>query len=121
MLRSLSCPPPVQMPRSKLSTPPAMLVVLLSLILLQHQHQGTEAWSLPSTMPAICYKPPPRSEGICTIEIEGFYYDTAALDCLKYSVGACRLTPGQSFGSQAACVQTCIRRERKYSLSYVNK
>ncbi|XP_017038387.1 early lactation protein [Drosophila kikkawai] len=109
------------MPRSKLSTPPAMLVVLLSLILLQHQHQVTDAWSLRSSMPDYCYKPPPRSEGICTIEIEGYYYDSAALDCLKYSVGACHLTPGQSFGSQEDCVQTCIRGERKYGHSYYNK
>ncbi|XP_020812635.1 protease inhibitor 1 [Drosophila serrata] len=102
------------MPRSKLSSPPVMLVlaVLLSLILLQHQ--GTDARSLRSGMPPICYKQPPRSEGICTIEIEGYYYDSISFDCLKYSVGACRLTPGQSFGSQADCVRTCIRGKWEY-------
>lgn len=56
----------------------------------------------------ICSMPPPYSEGICTIEIEGFYYDPATLDCQMYTVGACRLTPGQSFGSLEDCVNKCV-------------
>ncbi|XP_064548827.1 protease inhibitor 1 [Drosophila montana] len=72
-------------------------------------------------IPNICMKPPPFSEGMCTIEIEGFYYDPATLDCRMYSIGACRLTPGQSFGSHQDCIATCVRGQRRSRDYYKNE
>ncbi|ALC38864.1 CG31777, partial [Drosophila busckii] len=68
----------------------------------------------------ICKLPPPRSVGICTIEIEGYYYDPATLDCQMYSIGACHMTRGQSFGSQEDCVNKCIRGQRRSPDFYRN-
>ncbi|XP_013109349.1 kunitz-type serine protease inhibitor vestiginin-1 [Stomoxys calcitrans] len=65
-------------------------------------------WAIPS----ICLHPPPRSEGVCMLEIEGYYFDPQKNNCEKYSIGGCRLSGGQSFGSQENCVETCIRGTR---------
>ncbi|EDV99169.1 kunitz-type serine protease inhibitor spermatin [Drosophila grimshawi] len=72
-------------------------------------------------IPHFCLKPRPVSIGICTIEIEGFYYDPATLDCERYSISACHLTPGQSFGSQQDCVATCVRGQRRSPDYYRNE
>ncbi|XP_034474186.1 kunitz-type serine protease inhibitor bitisilin-2 [Drosophila innubila] len=72
-------------------------------------------------MPHICNLPPPHADGICTIEIEGFFYDPATLDCQMYTIGACHVTPGQSFGSQQDCIDTCIHGHRRHPDYYRNK
>ncbi|KAH8283477.1 hypothetical protein KR018_003436 [Drosophila ironensis] len=84
-----------------------LLVVLLGGLLQHHQTEGRFAPSLP-VIPDICKQPPPRSEGIGTIEFEGYYYEPAILDCQKYSIGARHLKPGQSFSSLQDCVSTCV-------------
>ncbi|XP_068151464.1 mambaquaretin-6 [Drosophila tropicalis] len=76
--------------------------------------------SLP-IIPNICHQPPPRSTGICTVEFEGYYYDSATLDCQMYTIGGCRLTPGQSFGSLQNCVETCVHGLRRNQDLYVNE
>ncbi|XP_016982783.1 uncharacterized protein LOC108047197 [Drosophila rhopaloa] len=93
-----------------------VLVVLL--VLIHHHH--TDARSVPS-IPSICNKPPPRSDGVCMIEFEGYYFDPATLDCHIYSVGACHSTPGQSFGSLQDCVSTCVLGSRRNHDLYVNE
>ncbi|KAI8043622.1 uncharacterized protein LOC128263023 [Drosophila gunungcola] len=95
-----------------------LLVVLL--LLIHHHHHSADARSVPS-IPSICNKPPPRSEGICTIEFEGYFFDPAILDCRMYLVGACHSTPGQSFGSLQDCVSTCVLGNRRNHDLYVNE
>ncbi|XP_011188800.1 kunitz-type serine protease inhibitor vestiginin-1 [Zeugodacus cucurbitae] len=63
--------------------------------------------------PNICLQPPPRSEGVCTIEIEGFYFDQRSNDCLMYVLGGCHTIPGQSFGSRQDCLDTCVHMTRR--------
>ncbi|XP_030384603.1 kunitz-type serine protease inhibitor vestiginin-5 [Scaptodrosophila lebanonensis] len=74
-----------------------------------------------ATLPNICKQPPPHSVGLCTIEIEGFYYDPNTQDCKMYSIGACRMTPGQSFGSKQNCLATCVRGTRRIQDLHVNE
>ncbi|XP_037810799.1 tauPI-stichotoxin-Hcr2c [Lucilia sericata] len=69
----------------------------------------SRSWGIPN----ICLQPPPRSEGICTIEIEGYYFDSQKSNCEKYTVGGCRLTGGQSFGSLQDCLATCVHATRR--------
>ncbi|TDG42802.1 hypothetical protein AWZ03_010777 [Drosophila navojoa] len=95
---------------------PLLLLLLLGLL----GFAEIEARYVPG-IPNICMKPPPFSEGMCTIEIEGFYYDPATLDCQMYSIGACRLTPGQSFGSLEDCVATCVLGKRRSPDYYRNE
>lgn len=61
----------------------------------------------------ICQQPPPRSEGVCTIEIEGFYFDPRTNDCEMYVLGGCHTVPGQSFGSRQDCLDTCVHLTRR--------
>ncbi|XP_049311110.1 PI-stichotoxin-Hcr2m [Bactrocera dorsalis] len=63
--------------------------------------------------PNICLQPPPRSEGVCTIEIEGFYFDSRTNDCQMYVLGGCHTIPGQSFGSRQDCIDTCVHMTRR--------
>ncbi|KAH8377761.1 hypothetical protein KR093_007053 [Drosophila rubida] len=74
-----------------------------------------------SAIPSICMKPPPQSDGICTIEIDGFYYDPATRNCENYTIGACHVTPGQSFGSQQDCIEKCVRGARSSPDYYRNE
>ncbi|KAH8412411.1 hypothetical protein KR009_001818 [Drosophila setifemur] len=99
---------------------PALVVLSLLLVVLQHHRTDARFVSSFPVIPNICHQPPPRSEGICTIEIEGFYYDQATLDCQMYSIGACHSTPGQSFGSLQDCVSTCVHGLRRNKERYVN-
>ncbi|XP_037958730.1 kunitz-type serine protease inhibitor HMGS1 [Teleopsis dalmanni] len=72
-------------------------------------------------LPNICLQPPPRSEGLCTVEIEGFYFDLRANDCKMYVVGGCRSTPGQSFGSRQDCLATCVHGIRRIQDLFINE
>ncbi|XP_043650104.1 uncharacterized protein LOC122618044 [Drosophila teissieri] len=121
MPRLLSCPPPVQMPRHKPAS--VVLTLLLVVLLTLIHHRRTDARFVPSppAIPSICKKPPPRSEGVCAIDIEGFYYDPITFDCKMYKIGACHLIRGQSFGSQQDCVSTCIHGIRRNHDFYVNE
>ncbi|KAI9586006.1 kunitz-type serine protease inhibitor A [Glossina fuscipes] len=84
--------------------------LLIILLTTQCLHRiESRSWGVPN----ICLQPPPRSEGICTIEIEGFYFDPQKNNCEKYTVGGCRLTGGQSFGSQQDCLATCVHGTRR--------
>ncbi|XP_022229802.1 kunitz-type serine protease inhibitor taicotoxin [Drosophila obscura] len=108
-------------------TKPALVwlsLVLLLVVLLLGGLQPIEARFMPPGLPVIpniCKQPPPRSVGICTIQIEGFYYDPATLDCQMYSIGACHSTPGQSFGDIQDCVATCVHGVRRNQDLYVNE
>ncbi|XP_017475859.1 PREDICTED: isoinhibitor K-like [Rhagoletis zephyria] len=72
----------------------------------------TTVTARPRGRPNICLQPPPRSEGVCTIEIEGFYFDSRTNDCQMYVLGGCRTVPGQSFGSRQDCLDTCVHLTR---------
>ncbi|KAH8350522.1 hypothetical protein KR067_005560 [Drosophila pandora] len=96
------------------------LVVLLGVLLHHHPAEARYVGSSQS-IPDICNQPPPRSDGVGTIEFEGFYYDPATFDCQKYSIGSRRLKPGQSFGSLQDCVTTCIRGLGRNKDRYVNE
>ncbi|XP_017047549.1 kunitz-type serine protease inhibitor vestiginin-5 [Drosophila ficusphila] len=100
-------------PASVVLSLPLVLVVLMLI-----HHQGSEARF---TLPSICRKPPPRSEGVCAIDIEGHYFDPADMDCKLYQIGGCHVVPGQSFGSMQDCVSTCIHGFRRSHDFYLNE
>ncbi|XP_017007101.2 early lactation protein [Drosophila takahashii] len=96
-----------------------LLVVLLMLV----HHHRTDARFVASgapLIPSICKKPPPRSEGVCATEIEGYYYEPSDLDCKIYRIGACHVKRGQSFGSLQDCISTCIHGRSRNHDYYVN-
>ncbi|XP_061398214.1 isoinhibitor K-like [Musca vetustissima] len=86
-----------------------MFVVIAIVVLCSMNSIESRKWGIPN----ICLQPPPRSEGVCTLEIEGYYYDQQKNNCEKYTVGGCRLTGGQSFGSQQDCLATCVHGTRR--------
>ncbi|KAH8240881.1 hypothetical protein KR026_006666 [Drosophila bipectinata] len=98
---------------------PALVVLSLWLVVLFHLHPAEARYA--SSIPDICNQPPPRSDGVGTIEFEGFYYDTVTFDCQKYSIGSRHLKPGQSFGSRQDCVTTCIHGFGRNKDRYVNE
>lgn len=56
---------------------------------------------------AKCYQPPPTSVGKCSVGIEGYYFNPSTGECEVYEIGACRIVPGQTFGSYETCVEAC--------------
>ncbi|XP_017075159.1 papilin [Drosophila eugracilis] len=105
---------------SRLYPASVVLSLLLVALLLLIHHHGTDA-RVTQTMPRICYELPPRSEGVCAISVEGYYYDSSHLDCISYNIGACHLTVGQTFGSQQDCIATCIQGNSRNQDLYVNE
>lgn len=87
----------------------AVGVFQVSFIIISYNSEQLKTYLLAD----ICLQPPPRSEGICTIEIEGFYFDKQKNNCEEYRVGGCRLTGGQSFGSLQDCLATCVHGTRR--------
>ncbi|XP_016956983.1 uncharacterized protein LOC108029292 [Drosophila biarmipes] len=105
--------------------PASVVLSLLPVVLLMliHHHHSTDARFVASgvpSIPSICKKPPPRSEGVCAIDIEGYYYDPSEFDCKIYKIGACHLIRGQSFGSLQDCISTCIHGRSRNHDYYVN-
>ncbi|XP_062121267.1 early lactation protein [Drosophila sulfurigaster albostrigata] len=95
-----------------------LLLLLLFVWLGESRHiDGRYTRSIPS----ICLMPPPRADGICTIEIDGFYYDPATGNCEEYTISACHVTPGQSFGNQQDCIVKCVRGQRHNREYYRNE
>lgn len=54
-----------------------------------------------------CYQAPPTSVGKCSVGIEGYYFNSSTGECEVYEIGACRIIPGQTFGSYETCVEAC--------------